>query len=240
MVPKIPKRLFTVPRLPKRNLTGEEVAQVTGWTEGDILTWMLHTLAAKWVADDIFCDRFTAAGTVLFIAWDIAHSRGYVDDMAKIERFFNDTKDNTELHTYYHDNEKVYRYLYDKIRTLLFGLHEEESNFIFPYIAEALFTPYEIASACEWDASIITKIWAISGETPPGVTTATGGEQEELPKDSVDRMRREGAGNIEILRHLCQARGLGSKACGKLLFPDINPEAAKSKVRRMRQEHEID
>lgn len=235
-----------VSELPKRLFTGKEVAQVTGWTEGDMFTWMLHARIMKCDAERLADQRANLLTEIVYDASHIAsqHQNETVKSDLSIcsKGIFCSWWSNTAAF----DNERE-----DHIRAAtrvslwLFGDAETGSEFILPNLASALFTAHEIAAACAWDETVIADLWAISGEARPVVTPGPDGQQDETPEMCVDRMRREGAGNIEILRRLRQMRGrdnkaCGNKACGTLLFPDINPEAAKSKVRRMRQEHEID
>lgn len=238
-----------VPELPKRLFTGKEVAQVTGWTEGDMFTWMLHANILGCDAEHLADQHHQVITEVLYNALNVAdqlQNKTIKADLTMCGEGLLGSAWLRNIAAIDDEREDLLRAT-TRVSLWLFGNAETGSEFIFPSLASALFTAHEIAAACAWDETVIADLWAISGETQTDAIPRVDGQQDETPEMCVVRMRREEAEDAKILLSLrseLKRKGLpyGDEACGLLLFSKekLTKAAAKQRSVRLRKRHGID
>ena len=261
-----------VPELPKRLFTGEEVLQATSWSEGFLIGWAVYSLIAH-NCDCNMPQRYATTREIILELWNSTnpdeHAKQLTYDLSTCITFMDSmcalptrlqsnmwlcpdrvtdegrraaTRLINSILNYDHNNEGLKNY---NALSYLSFYRRKTGKFLFPKLANILFTAQEIVAACGWDTGTIESFWALSGEmhpapaaqtAPPGGTRPT----EESLNAIVTHMRQQGANIEAIIRHLREAMGIGDGVCGKLLFREISADASKKKIQRLRQQHGID
>lgn len=246
-----------VPELPKRLFNGEEVLWITGWSEGLLRNLMRDNEIAPVGGYHAVHHRLARIEEIQFTAHEIAATcewrEAVVADLWQCaEKGIEGISRSSCLPKRLITGDECLQVMECSEGTLRESMDggwiTPEGGYgpfgRFTNLDELQFTAREIAAACAWDEGAITDLWAISGETRPGVAPETDGQQDETPEMCVDRMRREKAGDDGIVLHLYQELQLKERHCARLVRRTKSEnkeaekeEAARSRVRNILRAH---